>query len=275
MLKTDTDRRAWLIELISYWEGGINATGLAALCGIGRQQATKDLSAYRERFSTNLSYSPSLKTFQPTSHFICGLISGDVAEYLDWVSGQRAPTTAGSVLPYQCLRHPPRKVAAPLMRKLIQAIREQRRIEVDYVSLSNPDHEGRVIVPHTFVNAGLRWHLRAWCEKSRDYRDFVLSRFRGEAELLDLSFQGVGQDVAWQTQIELILAPDPRLSPAKRNVIEQDYAMANGGLQLSTRAALANYLLQEMQVNYKMLDGTPEAQQLILVNLDEVRQWLF
>jgi len=79
MLKTDTDRRAWLIELISYWEGGINATGLAALCGIGRQQATKDLSAYRERFSTNLNYSSSLKTFQATDYFVCGLISGDVA----------------------------------------------------------------------------------------------------------------------------------------------------------------------------------------------------
>lgn len=103
----------------------------------------------------------------------------------------------------------------------------------------------------------------------------MLSRFRGEAELLDLSPQGAGQDLAWQTEIELILAPDPRLSPAKRNVIEQDYGMQNEQLQLSTRAALANYLLQEVQVNYKMLDGTPEAQQLILVNLDEVRQWLF
>jgi hypothetical protein len=28
-------------------------------------------------------------------------------------------------------------------------------------------------------------------------------------------------------------------------------------------------------VNIKMLDGNPEAQQLILVNLDEIRPWLF
>lgn len=272
---TDSDRRDWLIELISYWEGGVNATRLASLCGIGRQQATKDLSVYRGRFGGNLNYNQSQKTFQPTEHFVCGLISGDVAEYLDWVSGQRAPSTTDSRVPYQRLRHPARRVPAPLMRKLIRAIREQRRIEVDYVSLSNPDHDGRVIVPHTFVNTGLRWHLRAWCEKSRDYRDFVLSRFRGEAELLDLSPQGTDQDVAWQTEIELILAPDPRLSPVKRSVIEQDYSMVGGCLVLSTRAALANYLLQEMQVGFKVLDGTPEAQQLILMNVDDVRQWLF
>src|SRR5690625_5587511 len=70
------------------------------------------------------------------------------------------------------------------MRGLVTAIRTQQRLEVDYVSLSNPNRQGRIIVPHTFVSTGLRWHLRAWCEKSQSYRDFVLSRFRGEPELL-------------------------------------------------------------------------------------------
>lgn len=31
----------------------------------------------------------------------------------------------------------------------------------------------------------MRWHVRAYCEKNGDYRDFVLSRFRGEPELMD------------------------------------------------------------------------------------------
>lgn len=176
---------------------------------------------------------------------------------------------------HQCLELPPRNVSPLLMRHLVCAIREQRRLEVDYVSLNRPDHEGRIIVPHTFVNTGLRWHLRAWCEKSQDYRDFVLSRFRGHAELLDLSPQGAGQDEAWQTEITLIIQPDPRLNDSKQRVLMHDYAMQNGRLYLKTRAALAQYLLQELHINHKMLDGNPDAQQLILVNLDEVRQWLF
>ncbi len=54
-----------------------------------------------------------------------------------------------------------------------------------------------------------------------------------------------------------------------------DYQMENDQLHINTRAALANYLLKEMQVNTKYLDGTPEAQQLVLVNRDDIKQWLF
>ena len=32
---------------------------------------------------------------------------------------------------------------------------------------------------------------------------------------------------------------------------------------------------KEMQVNTKYLDGKPEAQQLVLVNRDDIKQWLF
>lgn len=54
-----------------------------------------------------------------------------------------------------------------------------------------------------------------------------------------------------------------------------DYQMKGGQLVVKTRAALAQYLIQEMQVSVKVLDGTPEAQQLVLVNMQEVRGWLF
>lgn len=39
-------------------------------------------------------------------------------------------------------------------------------------------HEGSVVYD------GIRWHVRAYCEKRRDYLDFVMSRFRGTPELL-------------------------------------------------------------------------------------------
>jgi predicted DNA-binding transcriptional regulator YafY len=125
------------------------------------------------------------------------------------------------------------------------------------------------------VNTGLRWHLRAWCEKSSEYRDFVLSRFRGEPELLEKSHHTAAQDSAWNTQVTLILQPDPRLSPAKREVLENDYQMQNGYLHITTKGCLVNYLLREMQINTKMLDGTPEAQQLVLVNQVDIKPWLF
>jgi len=30
--------------------------------------------------------------------------------------------------------------------------------------------------PHALGHNGARWHVRAWCEKNGDFRDFTLSR---------------------------------------------------------------------------------------------------
>ncbi|WP_341501788.1 WYL domain-containing protein [Gallaecimonas sp. GXIMD4217] len=277
-MNTTPQRRLWLIELIAYWEGQINASHLVHFFGISRQQASKDIGEYRRLYPGHLHYCDSAKAHLVTGGFRCRQISGDVAEYLNWMTGQSGhplPEKPRYQLPHQALQHPPRNVSPTLVRPLLRAIREQRRLEVDYVSVTNPSREGRIIVPHTFVNTGLRWHLRAWCEKHQDYRDFVLSRFRGTPELLEASPHGAGDDRAWQTQVELLLKPDPRLSPAQQEALAHDYGMADGELRLATRAALAQYLLLEMQVNVKMLDGNPAAQQLILANADQIKPWLF
>ncbi|MGL6360144.1 MULTISPECIES: hypothetical protein [Aeromonas] len=35
----------------------------------------------------------------------------------------------------------------------------------DYASLSSEEQSGSNIVPHTLVYDGIRWHVRAYCEK--------------------------------------------------------------------------------------------------------------
>ncbi|WP_250459457.1 WYL domain-containing protein [Microbulbifer litoralis] len=272
-------RRFWLIELVAYWEGRLTTTHLREFFGISRPYASNEINRYREAYPRNLlDYRPSDRAHLPSPDFECHHIGTDVAEYLNWMAGLSAnsqPTHPSCSLPSLVLRHPARNVGPQLMRPLIKAIREQRRVEVDYGSIANPDREGRIIAPHTFVNTGLRWHLRAWCEKNQQYRDFVLSRFHGQPETLDKSPRDASGDTAWNTQITLILQPDMRLSPEQKTVLEHDYRMEGGQLCLQTRAALASYLLKEMQVNTKMLDGRPEAQQLVLVNFDDVKEWLF
>ncbi|EKE71703.1 WYL domain-containing protein [Gallaecimonas xiamenensis] len=158
---------------------------------------------------------------------------------------------------------------------MVRALRQQQRLEVDYLGVTNPSREGRVIVPTRFVKTAQRWHLRAWCEQSQGYRDFVLSRFRGEPDLLGRPLTPLPEDIAWHTHITLCIRPDPRLSPAQQAALAADYGMANGELLLPSRAALANYLLLDMHIHTKMLDGNPAAQQLILANIDEVKPWLF
>lgn len=267
-------QRYRFIELITYWEGRVNATTLTQQFGQSRQQSSADINAYKNIAPDNLIYDSSLKVNIPADNFLPHFISTQVDEYLHWFHTGQLPSVSPPPLS-ESLKIPSRKISPQIMRCLVAAIRQQKRIEVDYVSLNNPNREGRVIAPHSFVNTGLRWHLRAWCEKSREYRDFVLSRFRGEPELLEKSHHTAAQDAGWNTQVTIILQPDPRLSPAKREVLENDYQMQNGQLHITTKGCLVNYLLREMQINTKMLDGTPEAQQLVLVNQADIKPWLF
>lgn len=274
MQQNNVEKRLWLIELIAWWEGKINASTLINQFAISRVQAQQDIKRYQQQAPDNFTYCASNKGFIPTNLFQPLYINGDVIEYLNWL-GQYEQLAEPTALPHHALTLPARQVSAQVIRVLVSAMRQQKRVDVDYVSLSHPDYQGRNIVPHHFVKTGLRWHLRAFCEKSGEYRDFVLSRFRGEPALLGKSKHAAAEDKGWNTEINIILKPDPRLSPAQQQVIAQDYSMQHDQLTIKTRACLAQYLLQELQVNLRQPPISPEAQQLVLVNIDEVKPWLF
>ena len=154
------------------------------------------------------------------------------------------------------------------------AARDHRRIEVDYVSLNRPDREGRIIVPHTLVWTGLRWHVRGWCEKNQDYRDFVLSRFRGKPEILDASEHTADHDADWQLRVEVVIAPDPRLTAQQQEVVAHDFDMRDHRLTLRTRARLLPYLIKLLQIELNPEDRHPRAQQVIILNQKELTPWL-
>lgn len=278
MIKTELHRRYWLIELVSQWEGRLTTGHLRHFFGLSRQQASKDINQYQQEHANNLAYCTSRKGYLPTVHFKPAHISGDVAEYLNWMTGQSAhamPVDPGYGLAHAILVPPARHVEPAVIQQLVRALRSEERLDVDYGAVSNADRQGRIIVPVRFVNTGSRWHLRAWCEKADDYRDFVLSRFHGTPVPEGKLLAPLPPDTRWNTHITLLLQPDPRLKPEQQQTLIRDYAMENGQLKINTCAALAGYLLKEMQINTKWLDGNPAAQQLILANYDEVKEWLF
>ena len=162
-----------------------------------------------------------------------------------------------------------------LVRPIVSAARQQKRLEVDYVSIHAPDREGRVIVPHTLVHTGLRWHVRAWCEKNLGYRDFVLSRFRGEAEIMDASEHGYEQDTDWREKVTIRITPDSRLSKAQQEVVAQDYGMKKNVLEIETRGALVQYALQALRIDTSIVQMKPEAQQIMVENLESLQTHLF
>ena len=121
----------------------------------------------------------------------------------------------------------------------------------------------------------MRWHVRAYCEKNREYRDFVLSRLRGKPEYERKTENLIDEDEDWNTKVAVIIEPDSRLKPEQKAIIEADFGMEDGVLIIPTRRALVKYVLQRFQIDPKKLDPKAAAQQIVVRNLDELKPWLY
>lgn len=269
------------IETLALWEGRLTTRHLCDTFGIGRQQASKDINNYiREVGPGNLEYDKFLKGYKPTAEFKPRVTQGLADEYLHLMARNNElmnvfESLSLNVANVEVLSLPVRDVKPEVLRPIMQAARQQKRLDVDYVSLNHPDREGRIIVPHTLVYSGLRWHVRAWCEKNGEYRDFVLSRFRGIPEIMDDSEHGLEEDTEWNTHVVVRIAPDPRLQLQQREVVEMDYGMENGVLEVPTRARLVTYVLQLLHIEPNELADDPTAQQIVVENRSELTPWLF
>ena len=65
------------------------------------------------------------------------------------------------------------------------------------------------------------------------------------------------------------------MAPAQQTIIANDYGMTRKRLSINSRAALVPYALKQLQIDPYIVQHKPEAQQIVVANLDELRQWLF
>ena len=280
-VRWDLALRYRLIETVVWWEGRLTTGHLIQSFGISRQQASKDINTYiTEHAPKNLTYDKKIKGYVPSKTFKPLFIDDSASAYLHLLSQhhERAPHIDGLALAYahtKVLDVPDRPIRPEILRPLLKACRDGLRLETEYVSLNSPQVDIRLIAPHTLVYTGMRWHVRAYCEKNREYRDFVLSRLRGEPGLLDVSENTQALDDDWNTEIPVIIAPDGRLSAAQKAIIETDFGMIDGQLVVPSRKALVKYVLQRYQIDARNLDPNPEAQQIVVTNLKDLRPWLY
>ena len=280
-VRWDLALRYRLIETVVWWEGRLTTGHLIQSFGISRQQASKDINTYiTEHAPKNLTYDKKIKGYVPSKTFKPLFIDDSASAYLHllYQNHERAPHIDGLALAYahtKVLDVPDRPIRPEILRPLLKACRDGLRLETEYVSLNSPQVDIRLIAPHTLVYTGMRRHVRANCEKNREYRDFVLSRLRGEPGLLDGSENTQALDDDWNTEIPVIIAPDGRLSAAQKAIIETDFGMVDGQLVVPSRRALVKYVLQRYQIDARNLDPNPEAQQIVVTNLKDLRPWLY
>ena len=270
-----------MIEVIALWEGRLTTNHLIKSFGIGRQQASKDINTYLNDIAPDsLVYDKQLKGYKPSDSFAPKLTSGHADEYLHILSRSEDMTVTFNELDMgfentTMVRPVTRNITPEILRPLVQAIREKKRVDLSYTSLKNGEEVERIISPHTLVCTPLRWHVRAYCEHSEGYRDFVLSRIRGVPALETKKIKGKEQDELWNTHLSIKLIPDSRLTEAQAKVIAHDYGMEKGTLTIPTNAALVRYVLDAYNIDINVLNSNPKGQQIILGNFEELKPYLF
>lgn len=245
--------RYQLIEIMALWEGRLITNHLTGAFGIGRQQASKDINAYKELYPTNLTYDKKVKGYVPTSEFQVHFSQGAANEYLHLLNGNEALRRVfeKSEMPSsytEILGVPDRTISPDILRPIIKACREKLRLDITYCSMTNPYGEDRIISPHSLVFSGVRWHVRAYCEKHRSYRDFVINRIMSVDDEMGGAIEDDKNDDIWYRYVDIEIVPNPNFNSAQQSLIARDYNMHNGVMKLSCRAALVQYLLDNSRV---------------------------
>lgn len=285
-VKWATRQRLQYIEIVAWYCGVVTRSDIARAFGLSDPAATKDLKLYNDLAPGNLAYRHSVFGFVPAEGFSAVFADLAPAAVLPMVAANLAvangPYGAQSIygLPTAGLPLPVRLPSRHVLAQITRAVHGRRKLRVTYRSLSQSGHNAtRVIEPHTLVDAGLRWHVRAYSEDSCDFRDFVLSRILA-AECLEAGAESAAQyDDDWVEEVVLRLAPHQGLDAARRASLLLDYGASGDVIEVTVRRALLGYLLQRLSIDTTADHSlNPSAYQLMLLNRDEVEPfaaWAF
>jgi hypothetical protein len=242
------DRLAFIDFSLQFF-GHVARTDLIQRFKTGLAASTRDFSTYKQLAPHNLILRHQTKSYHRTNDFQ-SVFNHDPQVILTSLSRGFGNGISTGIQPSeQCfdavrLIHPNVVIIASIMR----AIHNKQAIKCGYVSVSSGETE-RALVPHSIINNGHRWHVRAYDRKSNRFRDFVATRFTFVDELQGPVHvhEASPYDQQWQQIVKIVLVPHPKIMQSK--AIEMDYNMRDGMLSMQLRAAVAAYVLRQWQVD--------------------------
>jgi len=270
-LKWGVERRLEFIEFRLYWEGGVNRSDIVEAFDVSVPQASKDLTLYQERAPHNAVYDKSAKRYVASSEFQPCFLKPDAGQYLNQLRSVAEGILASSESwiahfpPYAGPPVPARGVKNDTLRTVLEAIRHNEAVEIKYQSLSSDDPRWRWIAPHAIGFDGYRWHVRAFCDVDKTFKDFLLSRVL-EIKSFRPSEVSPEDDADWNEFITLEIGPHPDLSESQKRIIGLDYGMRGGRARLRVRKALRYYALRRLGLDTPPEARRPQDQQIVLLN---------
>jgi hypothetical protein len=274
-LRWGVERKLEFIEFRLFWEGYVNRGDIIDTFNVSINQASTDLNRYLGLAPDNMSYDKSARTYVRTSAFKPLFLKPDASLYLSQVRSlsdgllDKHEAWIGNIPDFGSIPFPARGVLPAVLRAIVIAIRRHEAVEVCYQSMSSPEPQWRWIIPHALGFDGFRWHARAFCEQSGQFKDFVLSRIAETKQSRPADARATN-DTAWHELVHLEIGAHAALSDGQRRAIELDYGMTDGQVIIPVRRALLYYALKRLGLDTDPTARRPQDQQIVLLNADEV-----
>lgn len=249
-LPINRQERLAFIELNLLFVGTITRKKLKERFQISDAAATRDLVYYQSRCPGNSSYNNKLKAYVYSANSFAQQFSIDVNVALLELTGtrqsliQKANDSCFSCEILEMMTKPKTDVVSAVTRAMVKGY----PVEIEYDSIKLGRRKA-IVVPHSVVNNGERWHFRAYDRDNELFTDFVITRIVSvkNIESAPESFEAKSNDTEWNSEVRLVLVPHPSLdNPAP---IELDYAMQDGAHRVTVRAALMGYFLRHWNVD--------------------------
>lgn len=257
------------MEGVLSWEGEIGNARVRQLFNLQPVQASRLLADFRAMFGDKLSEDGRAKVLRLANpcEFECSVPLDEYVLHTMAAEGGNPGLVDARV--------DLTEVRPEIFATLRKAVLSKAGVEITYASMSNPEYAKRVIFPHAIVHIGRRWHVRAWCMKRQDYRDFTMGRIRSAESVHERFPLNIVEDKGWDTFVELELQAHRKLTPDQQQVVRNEFFSGEKNRFLSIRACLAQYVIFDLKASIDPAHEEPPEFQLEVVNSEKLLSLLF
>ena len=265
MATTISDRISDL-ETVLYWEGEIDNQRIRELLGVQPVWASKLMAELVKRVGKHATKETSRSPLRLTPKALEKSKNRALDDYLRIVKAQ----CAGEEV-VEDARLDLSIVAPNVFVAIMQAIKKKNGLSIVYHSMNDPKGSERQIFPHAMVRAPRRWHVRAWCAKRREFRDFTLGRISSIVKIDEVAPYTRANDKEWNETVSFYVTAHPSLSPEQQAIIAAEYYPGASARRLIVRKCLAGYIIQDLRLATDINKETPPEFQLFVPDAQKLR----
>jgi predicted DNA-binding transcriptional regulator YafY len=244
--------RLRFIELMLLFRGWVVRRDIVDKFETSMPAATRDFKAYSDLAPENMYLDNSTKRWVLSLENFKPLFQTEKGAGLAILRNSKFSKSIGISHTDGVLGVP--RISAPsfdVLTHLTRAVANKEAVHIEYCAASR-GVENTEVVPHSFVDNGIRWHIRSYDKNRGMFWDFVIGRIKSVQPSKNkvLLKESKESDYQWNRMVRLELVAHPNLDNLNnKKAIECEYGMENGKLILQVRAAVAGYWLRMWNVD--------------------------